>query len=155
MLVTTQSTAGIIEKSYNFWSKTLFIVLTTWSRQYVEWKLHYWLQRRGSYLLYLKNFRCVSVHHIIWEGSTDSSPHSTSLSSRFANSNLRDFPYHTASSAQEQPNVMPRSVSQNYSNNTVALGQAFNPMDNFTSTNGKWSTSGMSFCGSMPILLNS
>ena len=28
-LVTIQSTAGIIEKSYNFWSKTLFIVLTT------------------------------------------------------------------------------------------------------------------------------
>ena len=28
-LVTIQLKAGIIEKSYNFWSKALFIVLTT------------------------------------------------------------------------------------------------------------------------------
>ena len=50
---------------------------------------------------------------------------------------------------------MPKSVSQDYSNNIVALGQALNTMDDFTFTNGKWPTSGMSFGGSMPILLNS
>ena len=66
-----------------------------------------------------------------------------------------DFSHHTASSVQKKPNVIPKSVSQNYSNNAVALGQVVDIMDNFTIANGKWSASGMSFCGSMPILLNS
>ena len=69
-----------------------------------------------------------------------------------SNYNLKNSSCHTTSSAQERSKLISRSASQADVNATVPFGKVINPLDNLTTTDYKWYTSGMSYSGSSPAI---
>ena len=68
------------------------------------------------------------------------------------NYNFKDSSCLTTTHAQEQVSLISRSASQADINTTYPLGQAVNPLDNITTTDFKWYTSGLSYSGSSPTI---
>ena len=67
---------------------------------------------------------------------------------------FNDYSCHTTTPAQEQQKVIPRSASQADVNTTGPFGNAVNPLDNNKITNYKLYTSGKSYSGSSPTIID-
>ena len=71
------------------------------------------------------------------------------------NYHFKDFPCHTTTPVQEQQKVILSSASQADVNTTGPFRKAVNPLDNHTTTDYKWCTSGKNYSGSSPIITDS
>ena len=77
-----------------------------------------------------------------------SSQNITTVHTRRTNYNIKNSSCQSISSAQEQSNLIVKSVSQTDVYATVPLGKTVTPLDNLTTTDYKWYTPGRSYSGS-------
>ena len=79
---------------------------------------------------------------------TSSLPSLSKFNTNCSNYNLKNSPCYTTTHTQERSKLIFRSALPADVNATIPLGKVVNPLDNHTTTNFKWYTSGMSYSGS-------
>ena len=70
------------------------------------------------------------------------------------NHHVKDFSCHTTTPVQEQQTFIPRSASQADINTTAPFGNTVNPLEDHVTTDYKWYTSGKSYSGSSPTIID-